>query len=598
MKFSLATTTLLSLIPATFSACFDISPAFPVPSWPDGNSNLNPALSRIQSRLGDLVRDARYSNCSFSLELTSTTSTLFTAYHTALDHDATRPGDTDVDADSQYRIASISKVFTTLGILYQHQAGNLSLDDPITNYIPELTNDDAGEVPWKDITLRILASQLSGIPREFAQSDLLNYLPNPTDYGLPPADKEGLPRCDEYDDYKPCNRSQFLEVLKQSTPVFAPNFKSTYSNLNFELLGLALENVTGLSYAEYMQQAIFNPLNMPSTSLSKPDSDSHAVLPPGDNYWDVDEGIQAPTGGIYSSAADMSKFVRYILTHYNALATGVNWFNPASYAAGLQNFYGMPFEIFRSNEALATKANGGKGRPVTFTTKGGAVPGYYSQIVMLEEYGLGFTFLVAGVETGSELLTKLRDLVTVEIVREAEKAIWSSISESHAGAYAAEKETGLNSSISFTASPSTGLVVERFISNGTDVINGPLPAMVAPALATEGAGSRLQMMPTLLFKDEREKKGEIWRMMVLLNRQEKGGEGGLGEDEGDGVFGEMCLTDVDYALYAGHPINEVVFWHGEGEGEQTVVELPAWGVKMARVGSDKSGERDGWRVDL
>jgi CubicO group peptidase (beta-lactamase class C family) len=67
---------------------------------------------------------------------------------------------THVDGDSQYRIASITKVFTTLGLLYQHAAGNLSLDDAVDKYIPELKESDKGELPWKDITLRMLASQL------------------------------------------------------------------------------------------------------------------------------------------------------------------------------------------------------------------------------------------------------------------------------------------------------------------------------------------------------------------------------------------------------------------------------------------------------
>lgn len=65
-----------------------------------------------------------------------------------------------MDGDSQYRIASITKTFTTLGVLYQHAAGNLSLDDSVDKYIPELAEEDGGEIPWKDITLRILASQL------------------------------------------------------------------------------------------------------------------------------------------------------------------------------------------------------------------------------------------------------------------------------------------------------------------------------------------------------------------------------------------------------------------------------------------------------
>lgn len=85
---------------------------------------------------------------------------MWALYHTAQERKPERPGTTQVDGISQYRIASNTKVFTTLGLLYQHAAGNLSLDDPVVKYVEELKGDDGGEVPWKDITLRALASQL------------------------------------------------------------------------------------------------------------------------------------------------------------------------------------------------------------------------------------------------------------------------------------------------------------------------------------------------------------------------------------------------------------------------------------------------------
>jgi CubicO group peptidase (beta-lactamase class C family) len=92
--------------------------------------------------------------------VTSADATLWTKYHSSQQHDEERPGVTSVDGDSQYRIASITKVFTTLGLLHQHASGSLSLDDPVDKYIPELKESDKGELPWKDITLRTLASQL------------------------------------------------------------------------------------------------------------------------------------------------------------------------------------------------------------------------------------------------------------------------------------------------------------------------------------------------------------------------------------------------------------------------------------------------------
>jgi CubicO group peptidase (beta-lactamase class C family) len=65
-----------------------------------------------------------------------------------------------VDGDSQYRIASITKVFTVLGLLYQHASPNFSLDDTIDMHIPELAASESGAIRWQDITVRSLASQL------------------------------------------------------------------------------------------------------------------------------------------------------------------------------------------------------------------------------------------------------------------------------------------------------------------------------------------------------------------------------------------------------------------------------------------------------
>lgn len=92
--------------------------------------------------------------------MTSGDETLWTKYHTAEQRNSQRPGVTCVDGDSQYRVASVTKAFTTLALLYQHAVGNLCLDDPVDEYIADLRAPDGGEIQWKDITLRSLASQL------------------------------------------------------------------------------------------------------------------------------------------------------------------------------------------------------------------------------------------------------------------------------------------------------------------------------------------------------------------------------------------------------------------------------------------------------
>jgi CubicO group peptidase (beta-lactamase class C family) len=219
---------------------------------------------------------------------------------------------------------------------------------------------------------------------------------------------------------------ELLDSIKAKEPVYAPNQKSTYSNVAFNLLGLALENVTELSYSRYIEGSILEPLNMTSTSLEKP-GDSVAVLPKGHNYWDIEEGVQRPTGGIYSSSRDLSRYLRYILTHYNGLTPALNWLHPASYSAGMNSFFGMPWEIYRTSNILPHTD-----RPVAFVTKSGGLPGYFSIIMIVPDYDLGVTILVGG---QGQLLSELRKLVTIPLIEAIECMAFEQMGVVYGGTY-------------------------------------------------------------------------------------------------------------------------------------------------------------------
>jgi CubicO group peptidase (beta-lactamase class C family) len=150
---------------AASAKCFEAT-AHPAPDLDSNDALLKHAFTTIETAVTLAVADPKFASTSFSVEITSSKQSLWSQHHTALERNASRPDIPEVSGDALYRIASITKTFTVLGILYQHQAGNLSLDDPIDKYIKELREDQAGTIPWKDITLRSLASQLSGIPRE------------------------------------------------------------------------------------------------------------------------------------------------------------------------------------------------------------------------------------------------------------------------------------------------------------------------------------------------------------------------------------------------------------------------------------------------
>lgn len=144
--------------------CFDPSPAFPVPSWGEGGKSLQSTFESIENHITGIISKEEYNASSFSIELTSASETIWSMYHTARRRNESRLGTEEVGPDSVYRMSAVTKVFTVLGLLYQHETGNLSLEDSISKYIPELS----GDIQWDKITLRALASHLSGVPREFA----------------------------------------------------------------------------------------------------------------------------------------------------------------------------------------------------------------------------------------------------------------------------------------------------------------------------------------------------------------------------------------------------------------------------------------------
>ncbi|KFY06763.1 hypothetical protein V492_07763 [Pseudogymnoascus sp. VKM F-4246] len=556
MLYTTAALSLILFAAQTYAVCYDPSPAFlpPKPNTYRGSTIINDVFKSITANLDELLAQSAFDTSSFSIEVTTSTDSLWELHHTARDKDPERPGAEKVGGDSVYRVASISKAFTVLAIIQQHAAGNLSIDHAVNQYL-----DLEGDIQWSDITLRTLASQLSGIPRDFAMGDLLYGDTDPVSFGLPPFQGEKVPDCESS-----CSADELLKNLATRLPMWPPKYKSSYSNINFDLLGLVVEKATGLAFADYVEQSILQPLGMDSSSFIKPD-DGVAVLPKGLNYWDFELGVQRPTGGLYSTSSDMSKFLRHALKSHDILSPQISWFSPGSYSEHLSSFYGMPWEIFRTSSILPSTS-----RPVTFVTKAGSLPGYLTYAIMAPEYDLGITIFTAGSQT---LLDLLREAVTVPLLRAAEEAAQRDLHSRYAGIFTAAAP--LNSTLVLSQSDSNGLYIDSFISNSTDVVGDP---QVPLQLLTQGLPFRVQLVPSLLYReDDVGRKGEVWRGAVVL------------EERQEGVWGDNCLTNYDPGLYAGKPLFEVVFWEGDGG---IIEELEMVGFRV-RMGRDGGGKADG-----
>lgn len=157
MKQYLAALLVLPSVMATIGGrCPPTGPTLPPPKVP---ADFNP--SRLSSKLDSILNASslpwNISTTSFSVELTSQDDTFFAYHHTApVKSDV---GVKKVDTNTVYRVASITKVFNILTLLLRAPA---LLDTPVGQHVPELQ----GAELYEDVTLRMLASQMAGIPRD------------------------------------------------------------------------------------------------------------------------------------------------------------------------------------------------------------------------------------------------------------------------------------------------------------------------------------------------------------------------------------------------------------------------------------------------
>ncbi|MFN2747202.1 MULTISPECIES: serine hydrolase domain-containing protein [Bacillus] len=189
------------------------------------------------------------------------------------------------ESDSRYQIASLTKQFTAIAVMQLHEKGLLSTADPVQHYVNGYPNGDK-------ITIKHLLSHTSGIP-DFLEDELLD-----VELELAPLD--------EY-------ISRFIDKPLE----FKPGQRFNYSNSGYILLAKIIEEVMGDTYANVIQQLIFEPLGMKNSGFFT----SPADISPTIGYLNINrEMIKAPTvygygeSGLYSTVEDLYLWDRALYT--------------------------------------------------------------------------------------------------------------------------------------------------------------------------------------------------------------------------------------------------------------------------------------------
>jgi CubicO group peptidase (beta-lactamase class C family) len=200
------------------------------------------------------------------------------------------------NADTVFRIASMTKSFTAATVLALRDEGRLGLDDPIATHLPRLAGLRGPTEDAPAITIRHLLTMTAGFPTDDPWGD--------RQQGLDP--------------------ERFLDLAGRGLSfAWAPGTRFEYSNLGYGLLGRLITAVDGREYREAVRDRLFRPLGMSATTYLQhevpADRLAHGYVwretgflaEPIDGY-----GALAAMGGIFTTVGDLATWVRGFIDAY------------------------------------------------------------------------------------------------------------------------------------------------------------------------------------------------------------------------------------------------------------------------------------------
>jgi CubicO group peptidase (beta-lactamase class C family) len=198
--------------------------------------------------------------------------------------------DAPPDAETVFRIASMTKSFTGAALMSLVADGRLQLDHPVAMHVPELATWRGPTRDGPTLTVRHLASMEAGLPTDDAWADR----------------------------HLDLTEEQMDELIAAGGAfAWTPGTRFEYSNLGWGLLGRVIHRVAGMRVQELVTTTLLEPLGMVSTTWARPSS--NAVAEPHrfrDGAWEhegdpLGDGAIAPMGGLWSNVQDLARWVGF-----------------------------------------------------------------------------------------------------------------------------------------------------------------------------------------------------------------------------------------------------------------------------------------------
>lgn len=221
------------------------------------------------------------------------------------------------DGETKYRIGSISKTFTAALVFKAIESRQLALDQTLSSWFPGIAQADK-------ITIRHMLSHRSGIHNFTANQDYLSWSTQPK------------------------TEKELVDIITKGGSDFEPGSRMSYSNSNYVLLTYILEKVFKQPYAKLLTTYICKPAGLTNTYLggkirtADHESNSYKFLGQWQLMPETDISVPLGAGGIVSTPADLTRFLRALFTGKIISRESVEQMKPVSNQEGL-GLFPMPF---------------------------------------------------------------------------------------------------------------------------------------------------------------------------------------------------------------------------------------------------------------
>ncbi len=276
--------------------------------------------------------------------------------------------------DRIYCIASVSKMYSTLAVMQLVDEGKIELDAPVTKYLPDFRMNDER---YKDITVRMLMNHTSGIS---VGLPINHYL---------------------YEDVDSFVHDSTFDIVSGQRFKASPGEYACYNNKGFEIMEHIVENVSGMSFTDYVRDNIASEIGADHTgtawSLYAGDlGDARVSLYRGFLPIEYPYEMAAGTGGIYATAPDVANFGSAFFTGNDVLLSdeaktqmSTRWSDDAKYES-----YGLGWDFVE--QVKYEKEN------IKVMGKGGDVPYMHSYLLVAPDEQISAAVLTAGDDSSSQ----------------------------------------------------------------------------------------------------------------------------------------------------------------------------------------------------